>query len=69
MMNIFKKLFRLGIKRGYVSPIEKFLAAYNRTHPGRSSSQLAEIIKFERIARLRDNPVRDKVQTEIWQQF
>jgi hypothetical protein len=69
MMKTFKKLLRLGIKRGYVSPIEKFLATYTRTHPGRSSSQLAEIIKFERVARLRDNPVRDKEQVQIWQQF
>lgn len=55
--------------RGYISPIDRFLAEYNRTHPRRSSSQLAEIIKMERVARLRDNPVCENEKSAIWQEF
>lgn len=44
------------IDRHYVSPLDKFLKQWNQEHPEKSPSQRAEIKKYARVFRLRDNP-------------
>ncbi len=44
---------------GYVSEIDKMLKTFNQTHP-KSESQLAEIKKYERIYKLRDEAAEEK---------
>lgn len=56
------------INKAYVSPYDKFFYGFDAKHK-KSASQLKEIKKYERIARLRDNPdVQDEV-IEIWTEF
>ena len=42
------------IDKAYVSPYDRFLFEFDSTHP-RTSSQLQEIKKHQRITELRDN--------------
>ena len=52
MLSLFRRLF-LRKTTGYVSPIDRFQAEWDATHP-KSASQLAEIKKYQRIYALRD---------------
>lgn len=56
------------IDKSYVSPIDKFLFRFDATHE-KSASQIKEIKKHERIAKLRDDPEAGKKSDEIWQEF
>lgn len=49
--------------KNYVSEIDIFLHEYNRINP-KSSSQLAEIQKYQRVYALRDHPIANKVVEE-----
>ncbi len=53
---------------GYVSEIDKMLTAFDQTYP-KSESQLAEIQKYERIYKLRDEPIEKKKEDQIWEKF
>lgn len=53
------------INKAYISPIDKALAEFDRTHP-RSLAQQAEIKKYERIYRLRDHPIQEIEKSDIW---
>lgn len=53
------------IKRGYVSEIDKLLQERELN----SASQKAEIAKYNRIDRLRDNPEFKEPRVQIWEEF
>lgn len=61
-MNIFK------VTKGYVSEIDLFLADFDKAHPKKSASQKAEITKFARIGKLRDQAHQEE-KDEIWKDF
>lgn len=52
----------------YVSPYDKFLFEFDLKHE-KSNSQLKEIKKHERIARLRDDRDAEDEKKEIWSEF
>lgn len=56
------------IDKAYVSPYDKFLYAFDRKHE-KTASQLKEIKKAQRIAKLRDNPSPAELSEEIWEDF
>lgn len=58
----------LDIDKAYVSPIDKFLKKFDETHE-KTPSQLKEIRKHQRLARLRDNPDSQEGSGEIWEGF
>jgi hypothetical protein len=49
-----RQFLRLDLQRRYVSPIDKFLMEFDSANPKPSLSQEAEISKFRRIFKLRD---------------
>lgn len=54
----------------YESEIDKFLAEFDKTHPKPSSSQAAEIKKYNRIYQLRDQTSPAVSSNEpFWDQF
>jgi hypothetical protein len=56
------------IDKSYVSPYDKFLFEFDATH-SKSESQIKEIVKHERIAKMRDNKEYQETQGEIWTEF
>jgi hypothetical protein len=56
------------IDKFYVSPDDKFLFEFDATHE-KSESQLQEIKKHERIAKMRDDKNYQVDQGEIWEEF
>ncbi|ASQ45112.1 CBU_0585 family protein [Legionella clemsonensis] len=56
------------IDKSYVSPYDKFLFEFDATHE-KSTSQLKEIKKHQRIAYLRDHPNPEGKEDEIWEEF
>ncbi|MEM1243753.1 MAG: CBU_0585 family protein [Pseudomonadota bacterium] len=68
----FKKLINkiLGkhSAKPYVSEADEFLHDFDKTHT-RSDSQAREIEKHERIAKSRDNPIKQQKDSKIWQDF
>lgn len=59
---------KIDIDKAYISPIDKFLYAFDKAHP-KSKSQIAEIKKNKRIAILRDNPHPTQPEAELWDEF
>ena len=45
------------INKNYVSDIDTFLAEFDQKNTIRSASQIAEKKKYDRIFKLRDNPI------------
>lgn len=64
---MFKKLFR-----NYISPIDQFLARFDKEHP-LSFSQEAKRKEIERIIELRDHNTTSnkskKLEKDIWENF
>lgn len=56
------------IDKAYVSPYDKFLFGFDAQHE-KTLSQMKEILKHQRIAFLRDNPVEKNEDGEIWSAF
>jgi len=56
------------IDKAYVSPYDKFLFEFDATH-AKSASQIKEIKKHERIAKIRDDKDFQEKQGEIWGSF
>ncbi|KGP63239.1 hypothetical protein EP47_04585 [Legionella norrlandica] len=56
------------INKAYVSPYDKFLFEFDATHK-KTASQLQEIQKHERIARMRDDKNYKIEQNVIWEEF
>jgi len=56
------------INKAYVSPYDKFLYEFDVKHE-KSPSQLKEIKKHQRIAKLRDDPQAKDQSEEIWSEF
>tara|TARA_Y100000588_G_C14258836_1_gene926687 strand:- start:3127 stop:3312 length:186 start_codon:yes stop_codon:yes gene_type:complete len=56
------------IDKKYVSPIDNFLRDFDAQHE-KSKSQMKEIKKHEKIARLRDDATANKPDSEIWEDF
>lgn len=68
MFKFLKKI--LGHQPEYfVSEAEKFLYEFDKTHPGKSDSQLKEMNKHERVAYLRDHAVKDENKNKLWEEF
>lgn len=57
----------LDLDKAYVSPYDRFMRQFDATHE-KSESQIAEILKHERIAQLRDE-VSIEEEKEIWSGF
>ena len=55
------------IDKAYISPYDKLIAEFDAKHE-KSESQLREISKHHRIAKLRDNPENEQEGT-IWEGF
>ncbi len=68
MFKFLKKIFN-DRSQYYVSDAEKFLYEFDKTHPDKSASQLKEIKKHQRIAQLRDKPVKDESKNKLWERF
>lgn len=56
------------IDKAYVSPYDKFLFEFDATH-SKSESQIKEITKHERIAKMRDDKEYKDDKGEIWEGF
>lgn len=56
------------IDKAYVSPYDKFLFEFDATH-AKTASQIKEIEKNGRIARMRDDKDYQDNKGEIWEQF
>lgn len=56
------------IDKAYVSPYDKFLFEFDATHK-KTASQVKEIEKHERIARMRDDKEYKNEKGEIWEEF
>ncbi len=56
------------IDKAYVSPYDEFLFEFDATH-NKSASQMKEIKKHERIARMRDDKDYQSDKGEIWEDF
>jgi hypothetical protein len=56
------------IDKAYVSPYDKFLYEFDRTHE-KSLSQIIEIEKHKKIALMRDNKDYNNENSDIWEQF
>jgi len=56
------------IDKAYVSPYDKFLAAFDRNHEP-SPSQLKEINTYKRINALRDGKELPQAESELWENF
>lgn len=63
-----KKLFNPRPIDNYVSEIDKFLENFDRTHP-EDPYALAEKIKYQRIAYMRDNKVEKNIDSVLWKDF
>lgn len=61
---MFRKL-----KKRYVSDTDQFLNSLNHPQVELSESQKAEIKKFERIYRLRDNVGEQEKPDGLWEDF
>lgn len=53
----------------FSSEIDQFLKKWDKDHPKLSSSQRAEINKYERIYRLRDNAANIPETKTFWDKF
>lgn len=56
------------IDKAYVSPYDKFLYTFDKTH-AKSESQLKEIKKHQRIATLRDEDLPEGEGGDVWTGF
>jgi hypothetical protein len=56
------------INKAYVSPYDRFLCEFDATHE-KSESQLKEIKKHQRIAKLRDTDTSVAGDPEVWKDF
>ena len=57
----------LDLDKAYVSPYDRFMRQFDATHE-KTPSQIAEILKHQRIAELRDE-VSIEEEKEIWGGF
>lgn len=62
-------MFSNKIFSNYVSELDRFLMAYDKSHPGLSKSQQKEIAKAKRIYQLRDDPTASETVSKIWDEF
>lgn len=56
------------IDKAYVSPYDKFLFEFDATH-SKTASQMKEITKHARLAKIRDDKEYTEEQGEIWKDF
>ncbi len=66
MLNSIKKWLGLDY---YVSPLDRFLKKYDKTHPKLSLSQRMEKNKYDRIFCLRDQPQSSSASKPFWDNF
>lgn len=56
------------IDKFYVSPFDKMMRQFDQEHE-KTSSQIKEIEKHQKIAQLRDNLIEENQQDKIWSGF
>jgi hypothetical protein len=56
------------IDKFYVSPFDKMMREFDAAHD-KSISQMKEIEKHKKIAKLRDNPIETDSKDKIWSGF
>ena len=61
-------MFKKQFKKNYLSEIDKMLNDFNQANQ-KSASQKAEINKYKRVFLLRDHPVSNEAQQEVWEDF
>ncbi len=59
---------RQAIDTSFVSDIDNFLTEFDKTHVN-SASQQAEIDKYQRISKLRDDAGAGKKDETVWEEF
>lgn len=57
------------VLRHYVSPLDQFLAEFDKFHPGLSKNQKREVEKYRRIYRLRDGTKQPTTQNKLPEDF
>lgn len=65
---LFKKYLNPRPIDNYVSDIDQFLTTFDASHP-LNPSAAAEKQKHQKIAYLRDNPVKQNLDQVIWKDF
>lgn len=53
----------------YESELDQFLKHYDKTHPKLSASQRAEVEKYKRVYRLRDDSNQPEPKISFWKYF
>lgn len=68
---MLKKLMKLFNKRSdyFVSDAEKFLCQFDKTHSGKSDSQIKEINKYDHVFYLRDHAKNVSDKNKLWEGF
>jgi hypothetical protein len=56
------------LDKAYVSPEDKFLFEFDATHK-KSKSQMDELRKHAKLAKMRDDKEYVENQSEIWEEF
>ncbi len=59
---------RQAIDTSFVSDIDKFLTNFDQQH-AKTASQQAEIDKYQRISKLRDDAGAGKKDETVWEEF
>lgn len=58
------------IDKSFVSELDQFIQQFDLDHPEKSTSQIADIRKSSRVAKLRDNAISsNKMDQKIWEEF
>lgn len=58
------------IDTSFVSELDKFIQQFDVEHPEKSESQIADIKKSDRVAKLRDHAISSTTaEQKIWEEF
>lgn len=55
--------------KNFTSDIDQFLNKFDQLHPEKSAAQTAEIAKYQKINRLRDQTSAEESAMQLWEEF
>lgn len=58
-----------GLRKGYVSDLDRFLSDLERSPGASSESREQEEAKHERLARIRDDSLYQELSNEFWKSY
>jgi len=59
-----------SVQKNFVSELDQFLQAFDKTHPRLSTSQCKEKEKYQRVYKLRDQVTDEKpTDSTLWEKF